>query len=195
MWLQLCFVAYLGIICGVLFCPGFHLFHPGFVHLSLNCCFMWFSSKSLRTEMEFMTAYRPTVVVLWCSNVDYVVPRLCAFLSIYPCCWIAEEVVGHDFLGILACPFRTLDGWVTSSSWLITSMSWGCNEWRRPGWSGRWLSRHGFIYICTLQAGGCGSSRFVKEAAFSFPGLACSNNCVLLWETLTFRSTDVELNH
>ena len=119
-------------------------------------------------------AFGPIVVVLWCSNAGYVVPRLCAFFFSTPCRWIAEEVAGHDFLGFLACPFPTFDGWVT---WLITRASWGCNDWRRPCWSGRRLNRRGFIFICTLHGGGCGSSGFVKEATFSFPGLAYSIDC------------------
>jgi len=36
-----------------------------------------------------------------------------------------------------------------------------------------------FIYICTLHVGGYGSSKFVKEATFFFPGLACSKDCVV----------------
>ena len=67
--------------------------------------------------MEFMTRF-------WSNSRCSVVfqrglrcfPDCVPSSSVPPCGWIAEEVSGHDFLGILACPLPALDGCVTSSS-------------------------------------------------------------------------------
>jgi len=156
--------------CNLLFYSVFDLFRTGFDLLSLTAVLTNSALCHWELKWNLWLAFCPTVVVLWCSNVDYVVSRLCGFF----CC---NPVPLVRWGSSRSCPFPTLDGWVTSSSWLITRTSWGCNDWRRPCWSGRRLSRHDFIYICTLHVGGSGSSGFVKDTTFSFPGLACSTDC------------------